>query len=89
MGSSSNARQRLVCVPSVPLAAVYAAPAWPLVALCTLLALDSILLALDGTLHPVADVHLLALSPADDLRPGVEQAVLFRQSPQPGVEGAL
>ena len=65
MGSSSNASPWWVGVPSVPLSAVYAAPAWPLVALDaihpvaddtplvsdgTLLALDGTLLALDGTL---------------------------------------
>ena len=69
MGSSSNASPRSVCVPSVPLAAAYAAPAWPLVAVDafrpvaddtplasdgTLLALEGILLALNSTLLPAA-----------------------------------
>ena len=68
MGSSSNVSPRSVCVPSVTLAAVYAASAWPLVAVDafdpvaddtlfasngTLLVLDGTLLAFDGTLLPV------------------------------------
>ena len=88
-GSSSNASRRSVCVPSVPLAAPYAASAWHLVAVqafhsvvdYTPPASDSTLLALEGTLCGVAPVFDDILFPPAGALPVLDDTLLPPASP--------
>ena len=82
MGSSSNVSSWSLSIPSVPLAAAYAAPAWLLVAL------DAFPPVADDTSRPAADVlppaaaDLPQVAPVlNDILPGVTP--VLNETPSP------